>query len=1630
MLKKYWWIYFVFFFMFFKAGYANVDSNLLPGYKTKSLGYYLRQIDPIDLHSDIYALREYLVSKTEGFVPTGYFTKYDFFEVEDAFDWVFVTPRGNVYQLRGIEPSMQNIFGWKKIGKNFQICDDATNFFNSLLGNIGDSDDGISGLVSNVSNMIDVVESNESQCTNVSEWFESELSWVMVKLDDWDHDGNGKFDWLLFRSVNDHFVSSVYKLDGVTEKGLFRYKKVPDIIVYEEDGRYKFKYFISDDVNTNNLDNDQSSNKLTILGSVKINEIPLSNAKVELFSMENKKIGSTYTDSEGNYKIEVSNDGIKKLRDEGYLKVLKDNKTFRGLIVGLSDTDSHNYKKRDTIISNMSEAVFRIKDALNLDRNLTKKIYKDFLLDYRNGNYDDSTLTSYTFAFRRTIKDIASNIEQNFHRNIPLYSNQEIIEKIENLSTLDLQEVKKARFGYSVPLTYVDGNRAYVSIIYFKDIVRKNSDVPRALERESDNIILNLKKLHLQNSDIFTISSNQPEITLKNVSLTKNFGEGSIAYLDNLSLSDTIIAQDLKKSNQQYIEALKELIKWKNVKIFWKNDDIYLKFELHARKILSMYEFNTTRIASLTLFLQENPEKAGNINSGLFGFDLNNNTAKYIRVNIPIRNSITFEIPLDGKVHTIKIPLASKRKNFKNKYVTHLEIRLASGQLLKESYETAEAMEGILFDVNQFFEMSKPIYLSIDWENNYDSATIAKLTLKDTKAGVDTTFYGDNVFINDKGHEFETIESTTTHRILDFDKIVRKKFFDKDKWQNTQYAKSHFPNMKDEEDTRVPLLLIHGWQGDPGQTNVSLLLNYDNNEFSYWHNVINLYLATPRIYKRFKLYTYHYPSYKHITFNARMLKKLLDELKQQNNTVLGKALNNDGIVILAHSMGGLVARSLIEEHKGLGENAEKLIRLITLDTPHHGSVSAITAFLTTAATNFFAQKGWFAKDLDTPGAVDLMWDNFDNKYISENPIYDTSLRKFSPWSRMQRMSEIEKYRGKFDTYYNKENGISDSLNPYLYNLNMKRFVPNLAQEKYIYYTAYDVGTISSSIINPIDSDTGMSVNSKFIESEGYSATGAEPVNSSLFSISNQCDLMRSGEQLSKILESYFFNQYILIGQMKNTENIDNCIDNYNVSYRLFYDYNHETIMNGQYKSKTDWDDYIDKPDLDNRNTTSLTNFNIDKITSSDGPLFYRELYIQSALNYFFKGKEYNQTKLTYDEMIKILKQKVHITDNPLKMEPVFLVLQRDLLDSIGINNHPPSIDDWDISTDKLSTTLSVIVTDPDGDPLTCYVDWGDGSNEEFDCTQRISHTYETAGKYTILIKAKDEFEAESNDVNIQVEITGNSDNIITGYEKVNLNFSYVPEGDCRIKFGDGTSKYYDICPSIVDHIYSLPGVYTAEVYKGVQRFDSKVVIIENKDPNRWDGFVVSGNKNIQKVDYQDFYKNGELYISPSIVDKSKLELDKWNGWYYTKFKYVNKSFLKQDKNTKKFLVAINIKNSREIGGQPPCEASMILYFDNGASIGFNWMKMWAGTGLYTLNIYEKMSKIDLKNYTKIKIVIDNDEIKLYIGYTLIGEMSSDMPLGKIVGIGVSFEGSGKIDNFEIFDDEEDRCVYCDHFDLN
>ncbi|MRI58307.1 MAG: hypothetical protein C6H99_02240 [Epsilonproteobacteria bacterium] len=159
----------------------------IAAYPTKDLIYLAteRGVFVVDTNTSRIDLRFFLLTKT--FQKSGTFTPHDFDGVDEAFDWIFVTPSHKVYQLQGASPTQENVFGWKRVDITPRITPD---------------------------------------------------SWNMIYLGDYDKDKDGRFDWVLYKNVNG--TDKIYKLSGITPKGTFKYQKIEGLKAKIEENSVSF----------------------------------------------------------------------------------------------------------------------------------------------------------------------------------------------------------------------------------------------------------------------------------------------------------------------------------------------------------------------------------------------------------------------------------------------------------------------------------------------------------------------------------------------------------------------------------------------------------------------------------------------------------------------------------------------------------------------------------------------------------------------------------------------------------------------------------------------------------------------------------------------------------------------------------------------------------------------------------------------------------------------------------------------------------------------------------------------------------------------------------------------------------------------------------------------------------------------------------------------------------------------------------------------------------------------------------------------------------------------------------------------------------------------------------------------
>ena len=187
-------------------------------------------------------------------------------------------------------------------------------------------------------------------------------------------------------------------------------------------------------------------------------------------------------------------------------------------------------------------------------------------------------------------------------------------------------------------------------------------------------------------------------------------------------------------------------------------------------------------------------------------------------------------------------------------------------------------------------------------------------------------------------------------------------------------------NPKDLLGIKKPLLLIHGIQlkGIPSDPDIKL-----------WENFISFFTFDNALTEKYKIYYVKYIS------NVKSVADLANELRHELDKKT--EFNGKQISIVAHSMGGLIIRSFMNQTVNGIKGGERVDRLITLGTPHHGSpmsngparYSALDPI--TATEIFEADQLIYTRNNPTYyqyNRSDLRWDNYDNlfnynKYVEE-----------------------------------------------------------------------------------------------------------------------------------------------------------------------------------------------------------------------------------------------------------------------------------------------------------------------------------------------------------------------------------------------------------------------------------------------------------------------------------------------------------------------------------------------------------------------------------------------------------------------------------------------------------------------
>ena len=248
-----------------------------------------------------------------------------------------------------------------------------------------------------------------------------------------------------------------------------------------------------------------------------------------------------------------------------------------------------------------------------------------------------------------------------------------------------------------------------------------------------------------------------------------------------------------------------------------------------------------------------------------------------------------------------------------------------------------------------------------------------------------------------------------------------------------------------------------------------------------------------------------------------------------------------------------------------------------------------------------------------------------------------------------------------------------------------------------------------------------------------------------------------------------------------------------------------------------------------------------------------------------------------------------------------------------------------------------------------------------------------------------------------------------------ITYNLGDKSNCKINFADGVEKYLaQQCSGSIEHIYTKPGVYVPKFYSDNQEVNStikNIIIVENSVQS-WDGYVTSLNNYVEANERSsDFYKEGTLYISPNLSEKSD---------YWTNFAYFTVTAF-QGISANNFTLTAKVKDSSEDGGLSAYDVSIRVYTDTGKSIGASMMgessaissvHIWAGDKV--VSGIDKLV-LNFNDYRNIKYVVKDGNFTIYSDGNELYSLPFSDELGKVVGISVSFKGSGRLSGINLYE---------------
>ena len=564
---------------------------------------------------------------------------------------------------------------------------------------------------------------------------------------------------------------------------------------------------------------------------------------------------------------------------------------------------------------------------------------------------------------------------------------------------------------------------------------------------------------------------------------------------------------------------------------------------------------------------------------------------------------------------------------------------------------------------------------------------------------------------------------------------------------------------------------------------------------------------------KYKLFLYHYPTFERISYNGRMLGEAIFRTSELKDHI------NDGkkIDILAHSMGGLVARSFIEEH-GVGyayadQSADRqrnpsgtfkqvktgettVANLLTLATPHRGSISAVKEWnrqmigielvddhpvIEDFGIGDLANE---LKELDTPGAISLSWDNFDDIFTRHSKLEeyfrnnDYDQRIDSDFSDLFDVPKITLTRGDLTVNH---------PNTWLKKLNTNHFEKNFKKKlNYLFYAgsantinyaefkeAHQLCLNASLSEAPVISD--LPVFSKQTKKAYLACIGSKLLIEGIIYWSKEKFLYPSlglGISASSYAQHYTINDGAVssqsafldeLGEYKeNTSYLNLDISDYNLSTKLHFEH-----VEGKHAT------HGGSFDLDFLGNTQAIfryfhDYDHDKMRGGAGAVDAKKGETVADFENEFEDSIESKylSSLGFDGYVD------DFQSNPLHYDPLFLSVARDLGNASSGKNYPPrprldmaNSDPLTVQMARKKTAkISIVGNEANADDkvvfnVNIHPKLGGLSVDSFD-DGRITYVYtaNTAGKDEFVIVATDEA-GESGTLSVAVDNVGEAGEI-------------------------------------------------------------------------------------------------------------------------------------------------------------------------------------------------------------------------------------------------------------------------------